>query len=245
MCRICFCSEDATEDQELFDQIGQEPPIDLGRLISPCKCKGSMKYVHLSCLNEWRKVTANSAHFQCDQCKYEYSFERTKWATFLRNSLLILTLTTVSFITLVFWSGFIAKLILRFCFHQSVIELFSLSPDDLDDDLDQLVLQVLTEPTLFDLFKINWVHWVLGISLVGLVGAMHSVAGLGIYRMTRRRIGLDNERAGGGVLLATILIGSLKALWTVFCEVKKFSIRSLDILESRILDIGDDDDPID
>jgi hypothetical protein len=33
---------------------GEEP--ELGRLISPCKCKGTIKYVHLECLNQWRKV---------------------------------------------------------------------------------------------------------------------------------------------------------------------------------------------
>ncbi|KAI8608035.1 hypothetical protein BC830DRAFT_1086506, partial [Chytriomyces sp. MP71] len=47
MCRICFGGEGG--------DVEGTPEEDLGRLISPCKCKGSMKYVHLNCINEWRK----------------------------------------------------------------------------------------------------------------------------------------------------------------------------------------------
>lgn len=41
-CRICFCGPEE------------------GRLISPCLCKGSMKYVHLLCLQHWRTASANT-----------------------------------------------------------------------------------------------------------------------------------------------------------------------------------------
>ena len=56
VCRICFGA--AHED-------------GLGKLISPCMCSGSMRYVHVQCLNEWRIHSANSrSFFQCDQvCK--------------------------------------------------------------------------------------------------------------------------------------------------------------------------------
>jgi len=37
VCRICFG--------------GVNDIIESGKLISPCKCKGSMKYVHVNCLN--------------------------------------------------------------------------------------------------------------------------------------------------------------------------------------------------
>jgi hypothetical protein len=57
-CRICFGDE------------------DVGRLISPCLCKGSMRFVHLDCLNQWRISAANAtSYFQCDQCKYRYSIQ--------------------------------------------------------------------------------------------------------------------------------------------------------------------------
>jgi hypothetical protein len=40
-CRICLCDEKpGTEDN-------QNP------MISPCKCTGTMRYIHLECLREW------------------------------------------------------------------------------------------------------------------------------------------------------------------------------------------------
>ncbi|KAF0493902.1 RINGv domain protein [Gigaspora margarita] len=40
MCRICFA--------------GPEKEESLGRLIPPYLCKGTMRYVHVECLNYWR-----------------------------------------------------------------------------------------------------------------------------------------------------------------------------------------------
>lgn len=53
----------------------------LGRLISPCRCRGTMKFVHLSCLNTWRYASPNAKSvYQCDQCGYRYNFNRTQYA---------------------------------------------------------------------------------------------------------------------------------------------------------------------
>ena len=55
MCRICL-----EEDEE-------------HNLIYPCKCKGSSKYVHKNCLNEWRTTSENEHNFKrCELCHYEY-----------------------------------------------------------------------------------------------------------------------------------------------------------------------------
>eukprot|EP00755_Sulcionema_specki_P027710 Sspe_Gene.88337::Locus_60369_Transcript_1_1_Confidence_1.000_Length_1008::g.88337::m.88337 len=65
-CRICF---DDTED------------AITGRLISPCRCTGTMKYIHVSCLNRWRARSENDlAYYECSQCGYRYNIERVKWA---------------------------------------------------------------------------------------------------------------------------------------------------------------------
>jgi len=67
VCRICFS--------------------DGGRLISPCMCTGSMRFVHPECLNEWRAQSANPRSFyQCDQCGYQYNIQRTKWAGILEDA---------------------------------------------------------------------------------------------------------------------------------------------------------------
>ena len=70
-CRICLSNE--------IEEAGD-------RFVCPCKCKGTMKFVHLTCLNQWReKSVKNSSYYQCDQCKWKYSFRRTDFAKVLIN----------------------------------------------------------------------------------------------------------------------------------------------------------------
>jgi len=45
-----------------------------GQMISPCYCKGTMKYVHRECLNIWRSQNTNAFN-QCTQCHFQYIIE--------------------------------------------------------------------------------------------------------------------------------------------------------------------------
>lgn len=54
ICRVCRSS--ATADEPLFH---------------PCKCSGSMKFVHQSCLEEWLQHSGKS---DCDICKQQFIF---------------------------------------------------------------------------------------------------------------------------------------------------------------------------
>lgn len=57
-CRICF--EEETEDNIL---------------IWPCKCRGTSKYVHEKCLNQWRYENIDRPAFElCMECRYKYRF---------------------------------------------------------------------------------------------------------------------------------------------------------------------------
>jgi len=56
ICRICF--EEQQENR---------------KLISPCKCSGSSKYVHYDCLETWRNTTSNElAKKKCMECNAPY-----------------------------------------------------------------------------------------------------------------------------------------------------------------------------
>jgi hypothetical protein len=49
---------------------------NLNDFMSPCKCKGTSKYVHRKCIMEWINTNLdnnNSKH--CNQCKYEYKYK--------------------------------------------------------------------------------------------------------------------------------------------------------------------------
>ena len=67
-CRVCFCGEEA------------------GRLLAPCRCRGSVKYIHESCLNEWRVRSANPRSFErCDQCGYRYRTTPSRLGRWLKD----------------------------------------------------------------------------------------------------------------------------------------------------------------
>lgn len=81
-----------------------------GRMISPCKCKGSMRFVHAHCLQQWRTSSVNSkSFFQCDQCLYQYSFRRTWFANLLRNEFILHLITVVCFFFICATLGFVLK----------------------------------------------------------------------------------------------------------------------------------------
>jgi len=53
-------------------------------LVSPCKCKGSQKYVHIHCLKRWQKtllverIRYAEAAYTCSVCKSKFSIEPPK-----------------------------------------------------------------------------------------------------------------------------------------------------------------------
>jgi hypothetical protein len=57
-CRICL------EDDEISN------------MISPCLCRGHMKYIHRNCLNQWRALSdLPNSDDTCPTCKFKYKFE--------------------------------------------------------------------------------------------------------------------------------------------------------------------------
>jgi hypothetical protein len=45
---------------------------DPDSMIAPCKCRGSSKWVHRDCLDEWRLNERDRAFSQCTECLFEY-----------------------------------------------------------------------------------------------------------------------------------------------------------------------------
>ncbi|KAG0301841.1 hypothetical protein BGZ97_002585 [Linnemannia gamsii] len=75
-----------------------------GRLISPCLCKGSTRYIHLGCLEQWRTTSPRRENFyRCEICHYEYSFRRP-WAASILGNKWFLRVTTVLIVLLLAYS---------------------------------------------------------------------------------------------------------------------------------------------
>lgn len=87
-----------------------------GRLIRPCKCRGSQAYVHEGCLNEWRHADptyGRRTYFECPTCKFQYRIQRIKWSRWLTSTTLQVAITLGIMLTTVFVFGFIADPIIN------------------------------------------------------------------------------------------------------------------------------------
>nr|CAG8568624.1 12015_t:CDS:2 [Entrophospora candida] len=217
MCRICFS--------------GPEDEDNLGRLISPCRCKGSMRYVHVECLNRWRlRSLKRTSFFQCDECKYKYAFRRTTIAKYVTNESKIF-----------------------FYFYPPVSEdlLFNDDGDIADEGAATTINKEMF--TTSNLFTIDSSHLILGIMFVGLVGFIQiliSIMWFGPFpTLNTYRLGTGGGGGGrinGRVDIITtafisiiILLGVLKAFWGMYKMVKSASRKILERVELTILEVNE------
>lgn len=113
-CRICLEWVPPTyDDVGMLDGIRNRRPRrqyiseDGDRLISPCLCKGSIKYMHEGCLKLWMNEDPSKA-YKCDICKYQYRIARLSWAERLRSPLVSLMMTLGILFLTVFLLGYVA-----------------------------------------------------------------------------------------------------------------------------------------
>ena len=99
ICRICLESSSG-------DASGGE---SLGRLLSPCRCKGTMKYVHATCLDQWRAASARSSSaVACDQCGAPYRFRKSKFVGLATSPTLLFVVSLFLFLLLIWTVGVVA-----------------------------------------------------------------------------------------------------------------------------------------
>mmetsp|Transcript_5868 Transcript_5868/g.6748 ORF Transcript_5868/g.6748 Transcript_5868/m.6748 type:complete len:274 (+) Transcript_5868:13-834(+) len=106
ICRICFEGGDYGEN---------------GHLFRPCLCSGTSAWVHMECLDQWRRSSTNPKSFyRCDQCQYEYKFgrvfaaydglDRFTLARILQMRFAVHFVSVLVLLLLIFIGGFITKL---------------------------------------------------------------------------------------------------------------------------------------
>lgn len=110
-CRICL-EEEETDDN----------------FIVPCKCNGSVKYIHRKCLDMWRSQNPQSDNFRrCNTCLFEYVIERVpqdsekekkrteeynrlvEWDIFIVISIITLVVSVAALLFYIMDTGFIRK----------------------------------------------------------------------------------------------------------------------------------------
>ena len=83
-----------------------------GKLLRPCKCKGTMRYVHEGCLNAWAS-SDSSRSSACPTCKVKYNRTETRGSKILTSWWLKLSVTFVILWFAMFLLGFIADPIIN------------------------------------------------------------------------------------------------------------------------------------
>jgi len=87
ICKICYEGEENKK-----------------KLIRPCKCQGSMKYIHEICLKKWIEKQDDMSKPECEICKYKYNirkiyiykFSKKKcWDTIKGTSIVMVIVTIV------------------------------------------------------------------------------------------------------------------------------------------------------
>jgi hypothetical protein len=103
-CRICFDVVQPTyhpPSENLPGFLQGRPYVTYessegGRLLRPCKCKGSSKFVHEECLQQWRYADPlNSRNYwHCPTCGFRYRLGRMTWARWIGSTGVLTTIRT-------------------------------------------------------------------------------------------------------------------------------------------------------
>lgn len=256
-CRICLDTEYPKFPTNATTTLGissassrptyESDDPELGRLLSPCKCKGSQKYVHEGCLNAWRlsNPTAARNYWQCPTCKFTYRMARLHWASMLSSSATRVALTVVILILSLFVLGFIADPLFDLWFDP-----FGTLTDTVANvisDIEALEEPAYQEPTTWG------EHFAKGFFSLGLVGFFKTMfamtpwqwfyyrGGGGIMGGGARRAGTGRARAENMSWLL-VLIGAFTFLMAIWRFVKALSARVLKNVSDRVMDVGEDDD---
>lgn len=112
-----------TESKNNFEQIVCRICMDdcINEMIAPCLCKGTSKFVHRTCLDQWRGTPSSnlSKFYECNVCKFKYEYVRNYsksvyklYFNKCKNTLFFLgkfIIFALSFLFLFFTTGSIVK----------------------------------------------------------------------------------------------------------------------------------------
>lgn len=94
--------------------------LDIGGedLIAPCYCKGTQKYVHRSCLDNWRSTKEGFAFSHCTECRAVFilraNVPQDRWWLRLKFQLLVVRDHTLIFVIVQMIVAFLGMLVYKF-----------------------------------------------------------------------------------------------------------------------------------
>lgn len=251
-CRICLEVVQPTTDIDESITAGiftpkanvryvSEDP-ELGRLISPCMCKGSQRYVHEGCLQAWREASPLSDRnfWRCPTCLFEYRLARLKYGRWLSSKLIRLLMTLSILVITVFVLGFIADPIINLW-----VDPFGSIADTLSDVIhDVEALNPAEEDQEPDTWSFHFLKGFLSLGLLGVVKSFIAMSPWHWYFRIGggRRRGRERMESINWALVIVGIITFLGATWKL---VSHLSAKALEKASNRVVDIGEgtpDDD---
>ncbi|KAI0651962.1 zf-C3HC4-domain-containing protein [Trametes meyenii] len=245
-CRICLDGEDLT----------------LGRLIRPCLCKGSISYVHVKCLQQWRNTSSSrSAFYACPQCGYHYHFARTRALGIATNPIVIAALSTFFFTVLVLLSSIVTTWFMGDSEEESFYVVSFYYPLDIFRALVRMTIgffdgdlpgdpflgrgpgsQRLREPRGSPGLLARFVRrFLLGLPVVGAGSVAHMLLSIPMpfqWRLHARRTGRQSRDLMALIVLAVVIAGAARALYKVYKFTEQMTKRILLRAEDAILEVG-------
>lgn len=253
-CRICLETVNPTfhvPSENLPGILQPDPSVtydssdpEAGRLLRPCKCKGSSKYVHEGCLQAWRHADPSYGkrnYWQCPTCSFRYRLERMAWSHWISSTATQVVLTITIFTTALFLMGFIAD---------PIINLYT-DPYSVLTTPTKVTTKI--EPILTDDDVPTWAeHFIKGLAATGLLGFVKVLFALGPWQywnirgsgiMGGHRSGNTGRDRMANVSWIVIVIGVVTFLIAVYKGVRSWSRRTLEKASERVMDVaGDDND---
>ncbi|KAK4146461.1 uncharacterized protein C8A04DRAFT_34928 [Dichotomopilus funicola] len=245
-CRICL--EVVNPTTEIDDSLAgrvfssktrvryvSEDP-ELGRLISPCRCKGSQRYVHEGCLQAWRNASplSDRNYWRCPTCQFEYRLQRLRWGRWLSSKALRGVLTVVIMVATIFILGFVADPILGFW-------------DDPFGSLIETLMDVeLNEPILADDGPGTWYgHFFKGFLSLGILGFLKTMFVMSPWHWLNVRFGGRRRRGTGRnrveqINWALVVVGVLTFMGATWKFVNHLMAKTLEKASDHVLDVQED-----
>jgi hypothetical protein len=187
----------------------------LGRLIRPCKCKGSSKWVHSGCLTQWRyaDVSSKRNYWQCPTCGFNYRLERMRWGKWISSPFTQILLTIFILLFATFLSGFL---------YSPIINLY-VDPYETIRYSQFWNPTVIEDPFLED-DDSTWIgHFMKGLASLGVLSFIKVFFALSPYQWwnlrnsgllnTRTRTGATGRERAASISWVVILVGVGTFLW--------------------------------
>ncbi|KAJ3987756.1 hypothetical protein F5890DRAFT_1495529 [Lentinula detonsa] len=240
-CRICLDGVDAEQE--------------LGRLIRPCLCRGTISYIHVKCLQRWRNSSQNqSAFFRCGMCGYSYRFSRTRAVGIASNPVIVGCISAFIFTLLTLVSSYITTYLLTYfqgpsssSFYISSSSYWFYDPTEVIHDLVRAALGILQDED-FDPETLLARGQTTGASFAASLNTKEGssflkrfiqrfviVHWLARFRGRRR----NNDRDISAIIIVVlIVVGAARALYAVYQLTQSVTKRLLLRAEDAILEVN-------